>query len=125
MQDNDRATAMITATEDSQPRLLGFCIGIPGQACGKRITTDDLMAVVIPGRGPIGDCCQSKLFSAVAWSNQLEASSHSAKGSQGNFQLLGTPKFTTPKSHPRLRNSEPKKRRKYSKRRQPWNMEKP
>lgn len=46
------------------PLFIGFCIGVPGQSCGKRITEEDVMAVMIPNCGPIGDCCLNNLISA-------------------------------------------------------------
>jgi hypothetical protein len=55
--------------EENLPRFLGFCIGIPGQPCGRRCYDSDLDVVQLErGQGVICEKCESKLFGTQAWS---------------------------------------------------------
>jgi hypothetical protein len=54
----------------SESRFIGFCIGIPGQSCGKKIFDSDPDALELE-KGVICGPCETKLFSGKSWSSQL------------------------------------------------------
>lgn len=74
-----------------KPRFLGFCIGVPGDPCGRRVYDDEIEAVQLERRyyapeirqNPkvkdpvIGKCCYPRLFPLVALKPQT-ASQHLA-----------------------------------------------
>lgn len=75
--------------ETLKPKLLGFCIGVAGQPCGRRIYDDEIGAVELEvdritkkKQGVIGECCYSKLF-GTPWSKQANAAETAAQSAGG------------------------------------------